>query len=415
MATPATVASTNVTVAATKTSDWGSGYDGAFVVTNRNDYDILAWTLDYDMAEAFTWFSDGALTKTPAGRTRLTPKDWLQTIKARSQVTIGFGGRTELPRNVAFNQVLPLVGDDPAEAKRGAWGPKVVAPYCDACAWPVPDLPACAKESGLRYFTLAFVTADAHAQPAWGGVIALSTQHMLAPVRAVRAMGGDVSVSFGGANGTELAQAVKRVPDLVAAYSKVIDTYSLRRVDFDIEGGAVADAASVDRRNKAIAALNAKYPGLEVTYCLPVLPTGLTADGVALVKNAAKNGAKIHAFHAMSMDFGDSAAPPKAKTMGAYVVDSAHAVRAQVAAAGYPGATVGLIPMIGVNDVQSEVFTLKDAAAVRAFFRATPWMSYVGWWSINRDRPGPGHGANSADSGVAQKPWAFAKAFLTGA
>ena len=114
----------------------------------------------------------------------------------------------------------------------------------------------------------------------------------------------------------------------------------------------------------------------------------------------------------MSMDFGDSAAPPKAKTMGAYVVDSANALRAQTTAAGYPSATIGVIPMIGVNDVQTEIFTLKDAAMVRAFFHATPWMSYVGWWSVNRDRPGPGHGANSADSGIDQKPWAFAKAFL---
>ena len=38
-----------------------------------------------------------------------------------------------------------------------------------------------------------------------------------------------------------LSQAqFKSVPDLVAAYSAVIDMYSLRRVDFDIEGGAVA-------------------------------------------------------------------------------------------------------------------------------------------------------------------------------
>ena len=38
-----------------------------------------------------------------------------------------------------------------------------------------------------------------------------------------------------------------------AQYQAVIDAYTLTAIDFDIEGVAVADGPSVDRRNAAIA------------------------------------------------------------------------------------------------------------------------------------------------------------------
>jgi hypothetical protein len=195
-------------------------------------------------------------------------------------------------------------------------------------------------------------------------------------------------------------------------YSRVIDMYSLVRMDFDIEGGAVADEKSVDLRNKAIVELKKKYPHLKITYCLPVLPIGLALAGEKLVQNARKNNAIIESFHGMSMDFGDSAAPDPEGRMAAYVISSAENLRKQVMSAGYANPKIGLIPMIGVNDVTSEIFRIADAAHVRDFFKSTPWMTYVGWWSTNRDKPGPGEGANPFNSGIKQLPYDFAKTFL---
>jgi len=221
-----------------------------------------------------------------------------------------------------------------------------------------------------------------------------------------------VSISFGGANGQEIAQVIEDVDVLVAEYSRVIDLYSLNRMDFDIEGGAVAEDKSVDRRNKAIVELKKKYPQLQITYCLPVLPTGLALAGEKLVQNAKKNGAVIESFHGMSMDFGDSAAPDPEGRMAAYVISSAENLRKQVMTAGYASPKIGLIPMIGVNDVTSEIFRVLDATWVRDFFKTTPWMTYIGWWSVNRDQPGAGQGANPFNSGINQAPYDFAKTFL---
>lgn len=46
----------------------------------------------------------------------------------------------------------------------------------------------------------------------------------------------------------------------VAAYQSVIDLYKLRWIDFDIEGGAVAQPASIDLRNRALKRIQASFP-----------------------------------------------------------------------------------------------------------------------------------------------------------
>lgn len=409
----ATVPTSNVLVTVVKKSDWGAGYDGEFCIENKNDYDVLMWTLTYKFPpeEKFTWFSDGDLV-TNGDTVTLTPRDYNNVIKAGTAKILGFGGVKTLPGNLRFSQILPLVGVDPSLAKRGKWTDKNIAPYVDACAFPTPDLVEMSKDSGLKYFTLSFITADANNHASWGGTIPLESQHMLSKIRDIRTDGGDVSISFGGANGQEIAQVIENVGVLVAEYSRVIDLYSLNRMDFDIEGGAVAEDKSVDRRNKAIVELKKKYPQLQITYCLPVLPTGLALAGEKLVKNARKNGAVVESFHGMSMDFGDSAAPDPEGRMSSYVISSAENMRKQVMTSGYANPKIGLIPMIGVNDVASEVFRILDATWVRDFFKTTPWMTYIGWWSVNRDQPGPGEGANPFNSGINQAPYDFAKTIL---
>lgn len=411
----ASVPVSNVSVTVSKKSHWENGYDGEFVIKNDNTYDILEWKIQYcyPSSEKFTWFSDGDL-KVDGNKVIMTPKEYNNVIKSGESKIIGFGGVKAVPGELIFEQILPLVGEDLSLKTRGNWSEKNIAPYVDACAFPIPNLVTISKESGLRYFTLAFITADSNNKASWAGTIPLESQHMLSQIRAIRSDGGDVVVSFGGANGRELAEVNTKVEELVLEYSRVIDLYSLNRIDFDIEGGAVADAKSVDLRNRAIVMLKNKYPDLLVTYCLPVLPIGLTLAGEKLVQNARRNGTVVESFHGMSMDFGDSAAPDPEGRMAAYIISSAENLRKQVMMTGFPSPKIGLIPMIGVNDVTSEIFRVADAAWVRDFFKATPWMAYLGYWSVNRDCGGGGEGANPFNSGIKQSPYDFAKVFLGG-
>lgn len=71
----------------------------------------------------------------------------------------------------------------------------------------------------------------------------------------------------------------------------------------------MADHTSVDLRNAALRQLKANNPGLIISYTLPVLPSGLTGDGVYLLQSAKNAGFTPDVINVMAMDYGDSAAP----------------------------------------------------------------------------------------------------------
>ncbi len=49
------------------------------------------------------------------------------------------------------------------------------------------------------------------------------------------------------------------------------------------------------------APMQANNPALTISYCLPVLPSGLTADGVALLASAVAQGVRVDEVAVMTM------------------------------------------------------------------------------------------------------------------
>src|SRR5690606_2177829 len=126
---------------------------------------------------------------------------------------------------------------------------------------------------------------------------------------------------------------------------------SVTRLDFDIEGNDIRDEASIERRSEAIALLQAERE-LFVSYTLPVLPTGLTEEGIAVLESAIEHGVNIDVVNIMTMNFGDS----YSGTMGEKNIQAAQSLYAQLEAL-YPEKSeeelwlmIGLTPMAGLND-----------------------------------------------------------------
>ncbi|WP_121747131.1 chitinase, partial [Streptomyces sp. E2N166] len=288
------------------------------------------------------------------------------------------------------------------------------APYVDTSLYPAFDLVASAEATGVKNYNLAFVTDGGGCTPKWGGVTDLASDAVANQIGALRAEGGDVRVSFGGAAGSELATTCTTAEALAAAYGKVVDTYGLTKVDFDVEGGALPDTAANTRRSQAIAGLQRKHPDLDVSFTLPVMPEGLTQAGVDLLADAEKNGVKIGNVNIMAMDYG----PAYSGDMGTYAEQAATATQAQVK--GVLGLsdseawkTVAVTPMIGVNDVVTEVFKVDDATQL-VRFAESKGIGWLSMWSATRDKPCPGGPKPAADatcSSIDQDKDAFAKAF----
>ncbi|MEA2702631.1 MAG: hypothetical protein QOD63_576, partial [Actinomycetota bacterium] len=283
---------------------------------------------------------------------------------------------------------------------------------------------ATATASGVNQYTLAFiVNGSSSCQASWGGVIPLADSPMGSQITQLRAKGGDVIVSFGGASGQELAQTCTSPDALVDQYQAVIDRYGLTRIDFDVEGAAAAQPASIARRSQAIATLQARAAAagkrLEVSLTLPVLPSGLTVDGVNVVRSARDAGAVVSVVNVMAMDYGDWAAPNPAGKMGQYAIDAATNLRAQLQSL-YPAKTdaqlwrmVGITPMIGQNDLRSEVFTAADAQQVVTFANQRH-IGRLSMWSVARDKQcsgGVNPWADPTCSGILQQQWDFSRIF----
>ncbi len=333
---------------------------------------------------------------------------------------------------IADASALGTILNDDSSTPGGTaqWGKSFFAPYIDMGAYPVPNLLTLSKTYGTSLVTLGFMQADQNGNLAWAGLAALepsSTNEQAVAINTsiatFKAAGGDVMISFGGASGTSIAQAYaakgRTAQELAAAYAAVIDTYGVTHIDFDIEGAAVADSASITLNSQALALLQKQKPQVQIWYTLPVLPTGLTADGLNVVDAALAAGVKLDGVNVMAMDYGESAAPtsgPNAKTMGAYAIESAQSTYTQLktmySARGltFGWSNIGITPMLGVNDVITEVFTVSDAQALEDFARANG-IGMLSMWQVLRDTPGTLGQATTGASGLSDPQGAFSMVF----
>jgi len=268
------------------------------------------------------------------------------------------------------------------------------APYVDLTASPTQSLVGDSQNGGIKFYSLAFITADSATpcEAAWGSAVPLSQLSTFLPnldsdVQGLRSRGGDVIVSFGGEAGTELAQSCTSQSALQAQYQSIIDHYQVSHIDFDIEGPAVEDSASIDLRNRTLAALEAANPGLVVSYTLPVLPTGLVTSGINLLQNAIADHVRVDVVDIMAMDYGSSFPPDK---MGQNAIDASNSLISQLHSL-YPSksdaqvrAMVGVTPMSGANDVAPENFTLSDAQQLLGYAQSAG-ITELAMWSVNRD------------------------------
>jgi hypothetical protein len=304
------------------------------------------------------------------------------------------------------------------------WPRHVYAPYFET--WTTDSIPQVAAQSGARYFSLGFIQTASAGSCAltWDGdgTLPIPGPHYQDQIAQLQRMGGDVAPTFGGysadTTNTEIADSCTDVGKIAADYESLIATYHVTRLDMDIEADSLNNAAGIDRRNKAIAEVEAwarsRHWPLQVEYTLPVEPTGLEPNALAALQNAIADNAHISVVNIMTFDY-YLASEPSPLDMAAEAISAARNVHGQLAAL-YPGlsqdrlwALEGMTLMPGIDDYpgKTEITYLRDAARVLGFARVHG-LAVLSIWAIQRDNGGcPGTiGANGC-SGIKQPAWAF--------
>jgi chitinase len=270
------------------------------------------------------------------------------------------------------------------------------APYLQVSSSDVGDMAADYSATGLKYYTLAFLTPSSSTSctPLWedGGQ---AMNSFTSQVSQIQADGGNVIISFGGEpdgnDPNEIAQTCTSVSSLTAAYLNVVQTYGVTRLDFDIEGSVLSDTAATTRRDQALAALQKEDPAVQVDFTLAVNPNGLptgTGSEYALLQDAQTQGVNVNLVNIMTMDYYDNEAVlPQAESSAEDTASQLASLYGISTSAAY--AKLGLTPIAGVND-DGEDFSEANASSLESF-AASNGVQELSFWEIDGYDKGDGY------------------------
>jgi chitinase len=318
--------------------------------------------------------------------------------------------------------------DAAAVAAQKSW----FAPYVDVTSTPTYAFEEMTGKNHSSAILSFIVSAQDHpCEPSWGMAYSMSAAaanlDLDRRVARLRQLGGEVTVSFGGAANSELAIGCTDPVELTAAYTSVIDRYELTAIDLDIEGQLSMAPEVNARRATAIAALvqqqTAAGKPLGVWLTLPVSGTGLTPEGLEVLTSMLSAGVRPAGVNAMTMDYG---VPLPAGTSMADQGELALTALSQQIITAYATLgtdlstaaawrMIGSTPMIGQNDVPAEIFGLADADQMLAF-ATQQQLGRLSMWSANRDQAcGPNYPnvkvVSDVCSGIEQAPGQFGNIF----
>jgi hypothetical protein len=188
--------------------------------------------------------------------------------------------------------------------------------------------------------------------------------------------------------------------------------------DFDIEAGQ--SAAQVESIVRRIKAAQKRHPRLRFSFTIATHAASdgsmrsLNPLGESILRAVRRHRLRDIAFNLMVMDYGDArpafcVVKDGACDMGRSAIQAARNVNARYR---IPFSQIELTPMIGVNDVVANVFTLDDA---RMLADAVRDMKLAGlhFWSLDRDTPcaTPQAGASATCSTLDVKSGEYRRAF----
>jgi chitinase len=285
------------------------------------------------------------------------------------------------------------------------------APYVMPLDNDPPDLPQVMAATGQKSFELAFVLSDGGCGAAWDGS---PTQEVASDttvanvIDSVRAGGGDVSVSFGGFNGTKLGQVCGTAAATAAAEQAVISKYSLHAIDLDLEEPEYENTTAIDNEIGAAQILQSDNPGLYVSITTAGTAAGTGFFGQNVLNTAKGLGFTPDNFSIMPFDGGFSGASSQTAALDAF-----HTLLENTF--GWDSATAfaheGVSSMNGRTD-SAEFFSQTDFQTVLTYAETNHLGRYT-FWALNRDRqctPPDNNGSLSGTcSSVPQADWDFTR------
>ncbi|MDE1894355.1 MAG: carbohydrate-binding protein [Xanthomonadaceae bacterium] len=265
----------------------------------------------------------------------------------------------------------------------------------------------------LGAITLAFATGECGSEN-WGGVPAASFAS--ANIQPLVDAGLNYVVSTGGQAGAFTCSTPAGMAQFLSRYMSP----RMVGVDFDIEGGQTQ--AQIDSLIAEAAYAHTLYPNLRFSFTLATLAAsdgsygGVNGIGDMVVRAVKAANLPNYTINLMVMDFGSASA-------GVCVVANGQCDMGQSAIQaalnlehtyGIPASQIELTPMIGVNDVSSELFSTADVDTVTNY-AVQQGLAGLHFWSLDRDTPcqsNSGYASPTCNSVGGTSPLDYTNRFL---
>ncbi|WP_434445890.1 cellulose binding domain-containing protein [Lentzea sp. E54] len=416
VAAPASGA-TGVTAAFTKTSDWGSGYEAKYTISNSGGSALSSWTVEFTLpsGQSIASLWDGSYAAN--GQTITVRNTWNGNVPVGGSASFGFTvrGSGGSPADCKINGgSCDGTGNPPTTTTTTTTttsNPPVPgtgrgAPYL-YLGWGNPQSATQVMSStGVKWFTLAFVLSGGGCTPSWDSQRPLTGGVDQQTINAIRAAGGDIVPSFGGWSGNKLGPNCATAEALAGAYQQVINAYGLKAIDIDIENTDEFENTTVqDRIITALKIVKQNNPGIQTIVTFGTGTTGPNFYGARLIDQAKALNANIDVFTIMPFDFHSSnirtdtiaaATGLKNKLKSTFGWSDAEAFK-----------HVGISGMNGLSD-HFELTTVDDWTAIRDWSKSNG-LGRLAFWSVNRDRGGCDGQVSASCSGIQQSDLAFTK------
>lgn len=227
---------------------------------------------------------------------------------------------------------LPAISRDILTNKnnksKSGWPIRLSAPYIDMSSWVdtanaysingAPNLAKLYEDSGFAYFNLGFIqpdttsplNSDGSIRWGWGGYASLgnngtsSSQYdgINTSLKSLRDKGGDYAISIGGQLGDAPWVVTQNQDMLEKFYNEVIENYSLKRMDLDIEESNQDHAQNIVNA-RAIKNIQDKT-NIEITLTIPIMPSGWEQKQINIITAYLDAGIDIKLINSMTMCYG---------------------------------------------------------------------------------------------------------------
>jgi len=265
----------------------------------------------------------------------------------------------------------------------------------------------------LTAVTLAFATGEC-GEENWAGVS--GPDFATSNIPGLDAAGYDYILGTGGAAGSFTCASAAGMQTFIDRYA----SDNLIGVDFDIERGQ--SVADIRNQVDAAVAVQDRYPNLRFSFTVATLGAsdgsfgGVNQTGDTVIATVLASGLRNYTINLMVMDYGAASSSVCVMDgaicdMGASAIQAVSNLRHSYPAV--PLAKIELTPMIAVNDIADEVFTLQDIDEMTAYALRND-LAGLHYWSLDRDVPcGSTALSNICNSTPSVPALGYTKRFLT--